>query len=188
MNDHLECPGPFIFNAIKHHIAYIRYFIDQARSGIMGPEDINLQMVKIGRSMIDIYLGELTPFAISKEIKSYLESIKCFDSKSFNQFISSSTKKFRNITLRDGSSWTLLIGDEEERFIHIHPSRGSKYTLRIGAMALKTAIYLRIYYPAARHDSPLVKLVNAVREQLMKEAPIQNESYTKGLRRVLNLF
>ena len=188
MNDHSICPAPFLLNALKHHVGYIKEFVHQAKSENLRPEQVNVHMMKIGKSMIDIYYGKLTQMDIVQDIKAHLESIQCYNATSFYQYISSTNKNFRNIKLGDGSIWTLLIGNEQERYIHIHPSRGSEHTLRARATALKTAIFLLIFYPNDPLEASFVNLVNVVRTKFMQEAPIKNEAYTKGLIRVLSLF
>ena len=188
MNDILSCPKPFILNTIKHHFDSIGKLIKQARSGMINEEELGLQIKRVGRSMIDLYHGKLTPGEIFGEIRAHLEKRDFFEPAAYTHFIASSPKQFRNVSLRDGSNWTLLLGYEQGRYIHIHPSRGSAQTMRVGAMALKTAIYLMTFYSEKRNDIVLVDVVNAVRERYLQEAPIKNETYTKGLRRALSLF
>ena len=113
--------GPFMFNAAKHHIGFIKEFIDQSRNGGHSTEDINRQFISIGKSVIDIYYGSLTQMEIEREISSHLKILNCYDLMPYHQFIS--PKKYQALKLSDGSGWTLTMGKIQEKYIHIHPSR-----------------------------------------------------------------
>ena len=54
--------------------------------------------------------------------------------------------------------------------------------------ALKTAIYLHIFYNQPIAEGQLVAVSNEVRAHYLKESPIKNEVYTIGLRRTLQLL
>jgi len=178
----------FLFNSIKHHLGCIKDFIVQSKTECFLPDDINHQLIQVGKSMIDFYYGNISQLEIIQEIKRHLKSMNCYDSESYYQFISISPKNYRILDLSDGSSWTLLIGKKKNRYIHIHPSRGSMYTLRARALALKTAILLLIFYADELNKVSIVKLTNEVRKKYLGEPPIKNEIYTTGLRRILELF
>lgn len=181
-------PSPFLFNTYKHHFEFIREFIHQAKNQALDEEEVKSIFLKMGRLMIDLYHGNLTPVNISDEIKKHLESIACFEENRYTNFILKSPKKYKTIGLSDGSNWTLLVGRDYERYIHLHPSRGSKHTIRIKAIALKTAICIKVFYDQKLSSNNLVEIANEIRIKYLDEAPIKNEIYTKGLRRVLNLF
>lgn len=181
-------PLPFLFNALKHHLGFIKGFIGLAKSKSFSHEEINSHLVKVGKSMIDIYHGALEQTEIINEMSNYLISKKCYEITAYHQFITTAPKKYRTIDLSDGSNWTLLLGNTQQRYIHIHPSRASLFTVRAKATALKAAIFILIYYSEVPVSSALVKLANDVRMRFIGESPIKNEAYTKGLQRVLNLF
>jgi len=181
-------PSPFLFNALKHHLGFIKGFIELAKSNSFSPEVINGHLVKVGKSMIDIYHGAFEQTEIIDEIQRYLISADNFEIATYHQFITTAPKKYRTINLSDGSSWTLLLGTTEQRYVHIHPSRGSLFTVRAKATALKAAIFILIYYSEVPFSSAVVKLANEVRMRFIGESPIKNETNTKGLQRVLNLF
>lgn len=177
---------PFMFNAAKHHIGFVKEFIDQSTSDGRSIEDINRQLISIGKSVIDIYYGSLTQIEIAQEITSHLKILNCYDLVPYSQFIS--LKKYQTLKLSDGSGWTLTMGKMEEKYIHLHPSRGSVHTIRAKALALKTAILLMIFYSKKLIKVLKVELVNEVREKYLGEPPIKNDIYTKGVSRVLELL
>ena len=178
--------APFLFNAAKHHIGFVKEFIDQSRSGGRSIEDINHQLISIGKSVIDIYYGSLTQIEIAQEILNHLKVLNFYDLVPYRQFIS--PQKYKTLKLSDGSGWTLIMGKIQESYIHIHPSRGSLHTIRARALALKTAILLMIFYSDKLKKVSKVELVNEVRGKYLGESPIKNEIYTKGVNRVLDLL
>jgi len=183
-----DLPTPFLFNALKHHHGYQLDFIQKIKKNKQAQNQINNLLVKVGRLMIDLYYGTMSPLEITTEIENWLKSTGHFQEDSYHDFVNEAGKKYRIIELSDGSSWTLLIGRDHGRYVHIHPCRGSKNTIRVGAIALKTAICLKIFCGDKLSKESLVTLTNEVRKKYLAEPPIKNEIYTKGIRRVLNLF
>lgn len=181
-------PTPFLFNALKHHHGYQLDFIQKIKNNKQAQNQINNLLVKIGRLMIDLYYGKLSPLEITLEVEKWLKTTGHFQEESYKDFVNEASKKYRTIELSDGSTWTLLIGRDHGRYVHIHPCRGSKNTIRVGAVALKTVICLKIFYEEKLPKENLVALTNEVRKKYLAESPIKNEIYTKGIRRVLNLF
>ena len=178
--------APFLFNAAKHHIGFIKEFIDQSRSGGRSLEDINGQLICMGKSVIDIYYGSLTQIEIAQEITRDLKILNCYDLVLYRQFISKN--KYQTLKLSDGSGWILTMGKMEEKYIHIHPSKRSIFTIRARALALKTAILLMVFYSDKLKKISKVELVNEVRGKYLGEPPIKNDIYTKGVSRVLQLL
>ena len=184
----VNIPAPFVFNDLKHHRdSQIERIVD-SRLNTPTKDLINQQLLRIGNSMIDLYFGPCSVQQICAEISEQLKMIKRFEQDHYMRFLDETKKKYRIMDLNDGSSWTLLIGREDERYLHIHPSRASKYTIRVRATALKTAILLLIYCNIEDLEKDLVNQVNKVRKLFLMESPIKNESYTKGLKRVLQLL
>ena len=179
---------PVLFNAIKHHRAFQINFVSASRHGLLSAARQNDQLLKVGNSMIDLYCGGLSVAQICSEIAGQLKSMTCYERRDYLQFLNTSRKRFKLLELSDGSSWTLLIGREPQRYIHIHPSRASLHTVRVRALALKTALLLLINYEMAGCENNLIGLVNEIRGKYLRESPIKNESYAKGLKRALNLF
>ena len=183
-----DLASPFLFNALKHHHGYQINFIEKTKNTENNGAELKSQLIKVGRLMIDLYYGPLSTICIGEEIKQNLLLLNVYAEDSYKNFIGNIGKKFRIMELSDGSNWTLLIGREHDRYVHIHPSRGSKYTIRVGALAIKTAICLQIYFPDKLKTHNLVNLTNEVRKKYLHESPIKNEIYTRGIKRVLDLF
>ena len=179
---------PFLFNELKHHFYAQLQFIRQARAKKLSPQQISDDMLKIGNSMIDLYFGTLSVADICLEIGDLLKSENHYKKECYHKYLNSVTKKYRKIQISDRSSWTLLVGREEGRYIHIHPSRASIYTIRVRAIAVKTALMIMIFYDIDKVKGELVKIVNDIRTNYLGESPIKNESYTIGLKRILNIY
>lgn len=179
-----ELPPQYLFNTLKHHSGFVREFIQKGKD--FNEEEICQEMRIIGRSMIDMYCGELDPIQITGEIGDLLLAKKCFDQKAYTAFINKKAKNYSTVLLSDSSEWILLVGRETGPYIHIHPARGSKHTIRIKAIALKTAILIHIFY--LNSDQDMVTLANKVRQEILRESPIKNQSDVKGLERIMQLL
>jgi hypothetical protein len=176
---------PFIFNPLKHHSGHIKSFIGQCKFGEIEKAVLQEYLLKMGNCMLDLYFGELGITQILSDIENMLKEGVSFGPESYAKYIKGSSRKFQNIQISDHSTWTLLIGNEPERYIHIHPARGSEYTVRIRAIALKTALIMKIYYGNQLEDIDLVDLTNEIRLNYLDESPIKNITYTKGIKRAL---
>ena len=185
-----ECrlPLPFLFNGLKHHRQIIVEFIEKSILENRSVHDLNVGMVKLGNSMIDLYFGDLTDLEIASEIMGILKMENKFDKEEYHKYIVESAKKYRTVQISDGSDWTLLLGKEENRFIHIHPSRGSKFTLRTKAISIKTAVMLKVFFSTEVQRNELVSLVNRVRLDCLNESPIKNASDTTRIKKVLDIL
>ncbi len=183
-----QIAGPFVFNAGKHHAGFLKSVIAESRKKVMSKEQILEFLLKIGNSMIDIYYGTLSIEEIVEDIKKHLVAEGHFAEGRYLQFIHRMPGKYANVAIRDASVWTLLLGNDPDHYIHLHPARQSPHTLRVRALALKTALLLKIYYAEMLESGDLVILVNEVRSNFLDESPIKNISYTKSLVRVLGLF
>lgn len=181
-------PFPFSFNGLKHHRQIILEFINNTIEHNYLIPDLNILMKKIGNSMIDLYYGDLSPAEIADEIAVALKSKCCFHKDDYANYIFEAPKKYRSLTLSDGSEWTLLFGKEADTYVHIHPSRGSKLTKRVKAISIRTAIMLKIFYEKELQNGDLISLTNKVRIDCLHESPINNELDTIRLKRVLDLL
>jgi hypothetical protein len=181
-------PTPFIFNPYKHHAGFLRELISEARdSGFIRKQVLDF-IKKIGNSMIDIYHGVLSADVVIAEIRNQLAGDQHFEREQFEHYINQTQAAYVNIRISDSSIWTLLKGNDQERHIHIHPARHSPHTFRARALALKTALILKIYYPSMIESGDLVILVNEIRKKFLEAPPIKNMTYTKNLLRVINLI
>jgi len=176
---------PFLFNALKHHSGYNNSFIKECQTFGIEDASLNNYLLKMGNCMLDLYYGHLEITHILSDIEIKLRKAGNYLPESFKKYISCSSKDFQNIQISDHSTWTLLIGNEAERYIHIHPARGSIHTIRIRAIALKTALIMKMFYADQLGQQDLVGLTNEIRSKYLGESPIKNITYTRGIRRAL---
>lgn len=181
-------PSPFIFNAQKHHAGFLKNIVSEAINSGLSKTDLLTFIQKIGNSMIDIYYGALSIDDIITEIRNQLVEGEHFERDQFEEYLNQAPAAYVNVIISDSSVWTLLIGNDQECYIHIHPARQSPHTVRVRALALKTALILKIYYSPTLEAGDLVLLVNEVRKNFLDESPIKNISYTKNLIRVIKLI
>lgn len=183
-----QISSPFMFNAAKHHAGFLRSMVAEFGKTGINDNQVRIFLLKMGNSMIDLYNGSLSIQHIMDEIKHRLVADGNFAKDRFERFIHDSPAKFQNLMLSDDATWTLLLGNDQERYIHVHPARKSRHTLRVRALALKTALLLKIYCPPMDEMCDLVSQVNDLRCRFLNESPIKNISYTKNLMRVFALI
>jgi hypothetical protein len=179
-------PKPFLLNPYKHHSGFLKAFIHDNRGSDLNKHDLGSNLLKMGNCMIDLYFGDAGVKDIIREVGDYLKKEGIYEQNQYIRHLNDLPKKYLNIQLSDGSCWTLLVGDDETRYIHIHPARRSKNCVRVRAIALKTALILKIYYFEELETTDMVTLVNRVRQNYLDESPIKNFSYTKGIRKALD--
>ena len=131
-------PEPFLFNPLKHHLGYIREFIN-LRTDHESVDDIkNLikELKHLGTSVTDIYTGSLSIIDICREIE-------CRDGLQ-------SVPAFKIISLSDGSQWTIKYHNDEFRYVHFFPARSGRdvsraiSAFRVKSNTLKTAVLYNI--------------------------------------------
>lgn len=140
-------PPPLLFNPLKHHLDFIKEFINNnIENGKMAG---NLSIVKelkhLGGSVMDVYSGALTPYEICGELLSFLKTINLSKKTPFTKWAGKDPKEFKTILLSDGSQWVLKYYDHEQRYVHSFPARFSPHTFRIKANTLKSAILYQIF-------------------------------------------
>jgi hypothetical protein len=77
MTDKYIVPPPVLFNALKHHLGYIKDFIERSAAGNY-IEVVVRQLLLIGESQMDLYLGALTPERIAYQITKHLQEKRCY--------------------------------------------------------------------------------------------------------------
>lgn len=173
-DDSLYSPRPILFHPLKHHRGYLRYFIQSSID-----EEFYTAMPRIGASQMDLYCGDLSPHSIGQEILGQLKENGVETEPDFISFLA--TKQgYQNLTISDGSTWTLLRGDDPEHYIHIHPARYAQHCIRVKAGALKTAMLM------LRHDlTPICETeqVNALRKSIGL-SPIKHLQVSEGIGRI----
>ncbi|WP_299708894.1 hypothetical protein [uncultured Pontibacter sp.] len=162
-------PQPILFHPLKHHLGYIREFIETN----VDAEDsyLKAQLKTIGSSQLDLYLGNLSAQQIARETILYLQALHTLSPEAYQIYLSDSEARYRVITLSDGSKWVLRWGVVEGRHVHLHPARYSEHTIRVKANTLKTAV--AVHMAALRYNQPMgLALVNQVRTEWLGLAPV----------------
>jgi hypothetical protein len=166
-----------LFNTLKHHIGYIQTFIKNNDL-----DNAKEQLLSIGASQMDLYIGDLSVQDIENQIVAYLNKNNILDKTLFDSFIENQ-KDFFEITLSDTSRWTLRKGNDATHYIHIHPSRYSPHTLRVRAGILKTAIGLEI----SKMENYNTLIINRLRIELSL-SPIKQMEDSVGLEKMVKIL
>ncbi len=140
-------PHPLLFNPLKHHLGYIREFIEISTENldISGENEIIKELKHIGGSVMDIYSGDLSTAEICEEFLSFLKRNKVTSKGKFTVWAGTGDKDFRTIPLSDGSLWMLKYYNHNERYVHFFPARQSPLTFRIKANTLKSAVLYQVF-------------------------------------------
>ena len=135
-------PEPVLFNPLKHHLGFIKAYIDENLDA--GKQADKLSITKdlkhIGGSLMDIYSGTLSPEYVVKEIMKFLETNNLIKKDLFIKWAGKDPKDLKTIELSDSSKWILKYSDNEARFVHPFPARYSPHSFRVKANTLKSAI------------------------------------------------
>jgi hypothetical protein len=136
---------PLLFNPLKHHLGFIKGFINlhaDASSSDFLP--LTKEIKHIGGSVMDIYAGTLSVKNICREVEEFLIFKNLLDKQSFAVWAGIKTECFRIINLSDGSEWTLKYHNNEDRYVHLFPARSSQHTFRVKSNTLKSALIYTI--------------------------------------------
>ena len=141
MNIDYQIPEPFLFNPVKHHLGFIKEFInlniDKNSSDIQA---LAKELKHIGTSVMDIYTGPLSIRNICTETEVYLIQKEIFNFEKYAAWVGRKVECFRIIMLSDGSQWTLKFHDNPRKFVHIFPARSGQHTFRVKSNTLKSAL------------------------------------------------
>ncbi len=178
---------PVKLNCWKHHAGFIRLKIREYQHN---PEahliSLRSEILLIGESLMDLYLGELTPNEIVDSIITCCRKQKILSKTEFQFWLKAEGNDFRTIELKDKSNWTLRLGDKKERYIHIHPSRYSPYTIRVRSASLKSAILFLILEKPASQNTLLS--VNRIRKDYLNLPPLKNLSSGSALFNLIDIL
>jgi hypothetical protein len=159
MKAEYQIAEPILFNLLKHHLGYMKDFIDDMIASLpnWGHEILNHQSVsdylkggvlshgltKIGTTVMDVYAGTLSVYRICDEISDYLSNHNLKDFEKYSVWTGRDPESYRIITLSDESEWTLKFHNDNKRYVHTFPARNSRFTFRVKGNTLKSAlIYL----------------------------------------------
>lgn len=165
-----DLPQPVLFHPLKHHLGYIREFI-QAQANA-ADDFLSAQFKTIGSSQLDLYLGDLSIHQIAEETILYLQKYQCLEPEPYRLYLTTGGAGYGLTTLSDGSGWVLRWGVVEGRHVHLHPARYSRHTIRVKANLLKAAMAVSLAMKRTGIAEPDLSLVNQVRRQWLGLAPI----------------
>lgn len=176
-------PVPIAFSGWKHHMGFIATSINKLSVKI---DDATITAIchGIGGSMLDLYIGNLSPENIASEI---LEKVKCNGAlvkEKFTHWVCNSGDNYQQVTISDGSYWTLRLGRYPERYVHIHPSRYAINTIRARPTALKTVIAYSLKYPDYINNIDIQK-INQVRLLCLNLSPLKEGVVNHQIFRIL---
>lgn len=141
-----QIPEPFLFNALKHHLGFMKEFVslntDNGTSG--NNQKFIKELKRLGTSVMDVYSGYLPISQISEEVQAYLDKKNISAINTFSEWTGTGRDDFRIISISDGSQWTLKSYENKNRFIHLFPARNSQHTFRVKSNTLKSALIYNI--------------------------------------------
>jgi hypothetical protein len=132
-------PEPFVFNPLKHHLAFIKDFSfsepDPEKATVLIKE-----IKHLGTSVMDVYTGKLKIEEIINEISKIIQNKDLLTVENFSSWTGKGFSDFKIVTLSDNSQWTLKYYQGGSRYVHFFPARLSPHTFRVKANTLKSAI------------------------------------------------
>ncbi|POY39103.1 hypothetical protein C3K47_00995 [Solitalea longa] len=144
------------FNLLKHHLGFIKEFIAEK------PDNWQTSLLELGNLHFDIYTGKLTVNSIYAQLIEILQTAGVYSQLNYESFFVN--KRYKLLSLSDGSNWVLLRGNNTRQFIHIHPARFGEHIYRSSAITLKTVIALNVLgFTSAEPD---LNTINQVRISL----------------------
>jgi hypothetical protein len=185
MNIDYPIPEPFLFNPMKHHLGFMKEFInsniDNANSDI---RILTRYLKHIGGSVMDIYTGSLSVLTICGETQQFLRQKNIEALGDFASWAGRKIECFRIISLSDGSQWTLKFHNNPERFVHIFPARNSQHTFRVKSNTLKSAL---IYNVIIGKDLVTGDDLNKVRP-LLDLSPVKDAIDTEAILEMIEIL
>lgn len=185
MNVDYQIPEPFLFNPLKHHIGFIKEFINNNIDNT--GSDLNLltkDLKHLGTSVMDIYTGTLSISSICMEAEEFLRQNNISGRERYSVWTGTKVKGFRIISLSDSSQWTFKFHDNPQRFVHIFPARNSPYTFRVKANTLKSAL---MYIIIIGKDLVTGDDLNKVRP-LLSLSPVKDAIDTEAILEMIEIL
>ncbi len=176
---------PFLFNPLKHHLGFIREFInrkiDESSTDII---KLTRELKHLGTSVMDIYTGSLSVKNICIEIEEFLKQKDLLTREAYSIWTGIKVERFRIISLTDGSQWTLKFRDNPQRFVHLFPARNSQHTFRVKSNTIKSAL---IYYIIIGKDLVTGDDLNKVRP-LLGLSPIKDAIDSEAILEMIEIL
>ena len=186
MKTDYQIPELFLFNPLKHHLGFIREFInlkieDESYTDI---KNLIKELKHLGTSVMDVYTGSLSVINICKEVEEFLEQKYILRREPFSLWAGIKMNSFRIISLSDGSQWTLKYHNNEIRYVHLFPARSSPHSFRVKSNTLKSAL---LYYIIIGKDFITGDDLNKVRI-LLGLSPIKDTVDTEAITEMIEIL
>jgi hypothetical protein len=180
-----QIPEPFLFNPLKHHLGFIREFIN-LKIDEPGAEtsDLSRELKHLGTSVMDVYTGSLSIKSITREFEEYLIHKGILEIDQYSNWVGIGMNCFKIIPLSDGSQWTLKYHNNKLRFVHLFPARNSQHTFRVKANTLKSAL---LYYIIIGKDLVTGDDLNKVRP-LLGLSPVKDPVDTEAITEMIEIL
>jgi hypothetical protein len=186
MGTEYQIPEPLLFNPLKHHLGFIKEFIN-LRTESESTDDIKdliRELKHLGTSVMDIYTGSLPVTQICKEVADFLKQKELLTRDPFSSWTGKNITSYRIITISDSSQWTLKYHNNEIRYVHIFPARSSPHSFRVKSNTLKSAL---LYYILIGKDFITVDDLNKVRP-LLGLSPVKDTLDTEAILEMIEIL
>lgn len=183
-------PPPVLYNAWKHHAAWVRSRIAEAiASGPAGVDALAAELVVVGGSLMDFYTGALAADEVAQQILAQLEADGRLGPEPFAEWLAGQGG-YGLVTLpADSSVWALRLGPAGGRYVHLHPGRHTPHTVRVNAATLKTAVLAHAVAGVTHASAFDMAVVNAARKRYLDLPPVPDlPDAPGGLRGVVALL
>jgi hypothetical protein len=185
MNTDYQIPEPFLFNPLKHHIGFIKEFINNNIDYTgSDPNSLTKDLKHLGTSVMDIYTGSLSIRNICVEAEEFLKQKEILISENYATWVGTKLDCFMIISLSDSSQWTLKFHDNPQRFVHFFPARNSQHTFRVKSNTLKSAL---IYLIIIGKDLVTGDDLNKVRP-LLGLSPVKDSIDTEAILEMIEIL
>jgi hypothetical protein len=181
-----QIPEPILFNPLKHHLGFIREFVNKRTDAEKNSSDRDLirDLKHLGSSVMDIYSGALSVSKICVEVIEFLFRNSLSDNRQFSEWTGVKIKDYRVVSLSDGSQWTIKYHNNISRFVHIFPARCSQYSFRVKSNTLKSAL---LYYIKVGKDYITGDDLNSVRP-LIGLSPVRDTVDTEAIVEMIEIL
>ena len=188
-NLNCEPDKPVQFNCWKHHAGFLKAKITEYHeAGNFDFSSFRNNLMRIGDSLMDLYLGKLSPNEITGTIINIFQKKNITNRDDFIFWLKENGNDYRVIEIDDQSKWTVLLGEQMERYIHIHPSRYSYYTTRIRAITLKSAILFLILCRENCKIEDNLLFLNKIRKDYLNQPPLKSISKKSALPALISVL
>lgn len=182
-----QLPAPILFHPLKHHLGYIKAFVDQ--SAAAPAAGIKAALHTIGSSQLDLYTGPLSPLQIAREVLQHLQERHLLQPTAYQDYLAASGAAYRVAQLSDGTDWILRWGVVEGRHVHLHPARYARHTLRVKAAVLKIAVAAFVSAKKSGENPVMdTAYINRVRAAWLGLPPVKDLSLSEGLLHMIALL